>query len=711
MVSLPQGAIDALSSSSGGDDSSSSINLPQGAMDALSAPSDSGGSFSDMFKSTESAMNQASPASSFLTSFGQGVAQSGEGLVNLVLKLAGDKSGLSKVSGKEKTQDQFFNEINPDDAPSDSVVSELIPSAKTLGNVAGQSAPYALGGEALSGSKVAEAFGLGGKAGSFWGKLLKRGGAGAAAGAAAYDPNNNQGQNAILGTSLSAVGFPAAATIGKYALNPVRFSGKLAGMLSKVTPERIKKAIDSGRHQLSGGVLNIPWLKKFETNTLPTAVFSNYAEKVQGVADDLGKQATDLYNKLTNGVTGNANRQVRDILSQESKELNGENVQNYKKWNDLSGKDQLTYNRYFDKSEDLSDSRSAAFKAGGLTDEGGLLSKLNQIVSTGKHTKDLEEISKLSETDPEAAKQKIEDLKLSGKSTELPDRSLKTTNFLRSTLGNFQAEANIKGDRNGAQVWGELKDALDDDIGEYLDAPGNEDIKDAYDYSQQFYKDNIAPIRDAKLQKYTKGLDDTDTLISHYFVRNQDRPEKLQKLLKAAPNAEGYVMKHALKPAVQKDIISGKETVNPGTLSKILSDKGIGYDRLQALTKQDPEKLQAIQDYQESYETNKDSLKSLENTFTGFQNIADQNVKSALEAFASLASSGGMGSLKDAAKKHMSTFFMAPASAILKNPQFLRYALEHKMNPNAQTTANLQGWALGFASAMISQLAQAEDQS
>lgn len=716
MVALPQSAIAALTAGGAGSDSSdetsdttsSSVQLPQSAIDALNGTS---GSFGDMLKSTETSMNTASPASSFLTAFAQGTLQSGEGMVNLVLRLAGDKTGLNKISGDEKSQDQLFNDINPDNAPSTSIVGEVIPKAKTLGNVAGQSAPYALGGEALSGAKVGEAFGLGSKAGGFWGKLLKRGTTGAAAGAASYDPNNDQGKNAMQGAFLNAVGFPAAATIGKYAFNPVRFSGKLAGMLSKVTPDRISKAIDSinsGRPQLVGGVLKNPALQKFETNTLPTAMFSNYADQVEAVANGLTDQATDLYKTLTDGVKGDANHEVKKLAQGHVKEMNDENRENYKRTDELSGQDQIIYENYFDEAKDLKEDHSSALNAGGLTDEAGLISKLNQIVETGNHTKDLQEISKLSETDPAEAKKKITELKLSGKSTTQPDRSLRTTNFLRSTLGNFKSEALAKGNSQGALVWGQLKDALDLDIGDYLNQPGKEAVKDSYEYSQKFYSENVAPIRTAKIQKHVHGLDDTDTLISSYFVKNQDRPEKMKKLLQAAPNAEAYIMKAALKPAVEKEMVGGKETINPATMDKLLSDKGIGFQRLKILTKGDPKKSQAIQDYKESYETNKDSLKALGNTFNGFQQIPDQNVRNAMQAFAAVVSGGSVGNVKEAVKKHMSTFFMAPASAILKNPQFLRYAYEHKIHHNAQSTANVQGWLLGFVSSMVSQAAQAE---
>lgn len=127
--------------------------------------------------------------------------------------------------------------------------------------------------------------------------------------------------------------------------------------------------------------------------------------------------------------------------------------------------------------------------------------------------------------------------------------SFQDARFLRKQLNNYINRAARSGGAVGNDELRQLtqvKAALESDIEQWAQHSGNGKVKEAYDIANQFYRDRVAPFRDALISKATGKDVDTDTIFKTFV-----KPERGKLAGKLAGNLDDQGQQ-ALKYGVLK---------------------------------------------------------------------------------------------------------------------------------------------------------------
>lgn len=694
----------------------------------------------------------------FSEAVAHGISQTASGAHYLYEKLRGNDDAAEQVNMQAKQRDDEFTEKYGDDASTDA------------GMLVGQMIPYMAGGEVLSTTKIPELLAKPvtklvqsagfTKAAPKLGQLSVATAAAPVIGAAAYSPDEQQETNAALSTAATLVLPPAAkhtfkginaiipdwSTLKQLGAYVPKMAARIASKASPVSTEDIQSVVNEtegdANPPLGGQVLQIPYLQKLEVNVLPTSAFSGQSQRLDKLANNLVKQATDLHTSLTNDNERIDNLDyVDNAITEAGYEENAKSKKLYSIVDKMSNENGTTISleNLFNQAKGMLSQYSRGQNLSGVVSSADL-SLLKSISAKGdaynaiKQANDEYEkraiegqnnldSAKTLFDDLDKAKQYVNEFQYmkdlytganlssieGNKLTQQADKAtLQDATFIKSLLKNMETAASAQGDRINAPIYNKLYKSVDNAIDTELDEPENLGVKKAYEMANANYAQNVVPLMDKKVNAIRSGNFDMDTFMSTFLPfgpRGKTRGNMLAKITKVAPDTKEAILTEALRPAVQKDMY-GKSFVSAGTMAKQLKD--IGEERLNTLTENDPNKAKAIKDFQNNIARNGESLGRLANQKTGYQALHGDAANQLVNTGADLAT----GKLGKVAETLLKLSIGKGTTNVLANKDFLKMVLQERLNPAQSTNIDsqqIQSGILKVIAPLLSQLNQAGD--
>jgi hypothetical protein len=396
---------------------------------------------------------------------------------------------------------------------------------------------------------------------------------------------------ALMGGLFEGVGQAATKIPG---LAPSRM------LAPNIPMERLQQNLEAARGTETnlGRVIENPSLARTYENQLFNQKFSGVPAQLQKVGQQVQTKAQDLMSKIRGDVEFNsAGDYLLQGIKTAEKDVQKQKDALFKKYNDLVEKQGVTTNRQNlrDRAQDILDKIEQDPDLAAFRDPGDL--------------KLLERITKPSEKN---------------------EFSIKETDYLLSELGKLSSDAFRKGDSVKAGIYGDLRNALEDDIEQATD---NEDIHKARTEARDFYRREVVPFMDKDITKFTRGNADPDTLLPFFVRRNQlhERPNLARKLMsKMDENGQRVVQYTWLSSAFNED-----GTINPSKLRNLWTK--LGPQQKEAIF---PNKLirKEFDNFARLVEMNPQAMQVMFNPPTG-QKLAD--ILSSLKGSGIAATAGG----------------------------------------------------------------------
>lgn len=286
-----------------------------------------------------------------------------------------------------------------------------------------------------------------------------------------------------------------------------------------------------------GRVLENPSLARTYENQLFNQKFSGVPTQLQRVGQQVQTKAQNLMDKIRGDVEfQNAGDYLLQGIKSAEKDVQSQKDALFKKYNDLVEKEGVTTNR-----QNLRDRAQS------------ILDRIEQ--------------------DPDlAAFRDPGDLKLLQRITKPGEKnefSIKETDYLLSELGKLSSDAFKKGDSVKAGIYGDLRNALEDDIEQATD---NDSIHNSRTEARDFYRREVVPFMDKDITRFTRGGADPDTLLSFFVRKNQlhERPNLARKLMSKMDEEGQRVVQYTwLSSAFNED-----GTINPSKLRNLWTKLG-----------------------------------------------------------------------------------------------------------------------------------------
>lgn len=344
----------------------------------------------------------------------------------------------------------------------------------------------------------------------------------------------SQGQNpleaALMGGIFEGLG-QAATRIPELA--PSR------ALAPQIPMERLQQNLEAakGTETNLGRVIENPSLARTYENQLFNQKFSGVPAQLQRVGQQVQSKAQDLMDRIRGDVEfQNAGDYLLQGIKSAEKDVQSQKDALFKKYNDLVEKEGVTTNR-----QNLRDRAQS------------ILDRIEQ--------------------DPDlAAFRDPGDLKLLQRITKPGEKnefSIKETDYLLSELGKLSSDAFKKGDSVKAGIYGDLRNALEDDIEQATD---NDSIHKARTEARDFYRREVVPFMDKDITRFTRGGADPDTLLSFFVRKNQlhERPKLASKLMSKMDEEGQRVVQYTwLSSAFNED-----GTINPSKLRNLWTKLG-----------------------------------------------------------------------------------------------------------------------------------------
>jgi hypothetical protein len=243
-----------------------------------------------------------------------------------------------------------------------------------------------------------------------------------------------------------------------------------------------------------------------------------------------------------------------------------------------------------------------------------LADEFNIRVEPRNYQEQAKDLLDQTETTGIFGKLKDEDLKdFLEQAAEAKPGRVKDANIMISQLNDVGYGLDAEGKSFLAQKWKKLAQSLKDDLEDSMQFAGNpEEMKAAYDTAQKFFAQNIVPLRDPLIMKYTYGKKgDPDTLVRDFVKTGiTDRPILLSKITKILEPEDRKLFGQNLLATAIED-----EKLSPAKMVRLYKNR---EQRMkdQLFTKETQEKLN---DYVTLVEKNDAALSAMANPPTGQQ--------------------------------------------------------------------------------------------
>jgi len=470
---------------------------------------------------------------------------------------------------------------------------------------------------------------------------------GAAFGAATTSPGEDVSEGLTIGSLVSPIGKAGADVVGATVKGATKHNAikKIADFFGGDVEELEQVIKDAkGTTPMAGMALQNPNVHKLEMNTLPTVPgFSkDAAKKIQQMGSMLGKQANQLFEKLTN-------------------KMDKSEVSNFLENSVVNHVDTLEEeNRHlYSMVSEIADNNNLDLK----------VSKKNLLRNAGLEKNDIERMKRAVGINKRGeASGMLEDILGADKKP----LSFRDAIFAKSDLNDLAFKAKHDNDRKMRGLYSKLASSLEKDIQEGLDkadAAGIPELRQAYEDANKFYKENIVPIKDRKIAGIVNGVTDSNT-ITDTFLPNKGigRINLLSKFLKNAPDSKKALLTDKLSSSVEQNAL-GESYINPGKLNVIL--KNIGNYRMNMLV-DNPEMLKEIKRFQNNMTNGYESLLAMLNPKTGYANVANQNIFESTNAMNDLLKDAMSGNKSNVAAKLLSWAQTVANGKAVNDPELLQ---------------------------------------
>lgn len=628
-----------------------------------------------------------------------GFSQAAAGMASLYARIKGKDDISDKVIKDQQDRDEQFSKTVGDNYITD------------IGKLVGQTIPYAAAGplgEAAKGTSLVESAlskigiqKLKTSLGGHISKTLGRGLIGFGTGESAYNPNGDSDVTGELTAGINAFLPPAAKLLHKGisyvvpdwsylkdigAYFPKRFA-KLLADTTTVSPKAIEKSLNVSGDQapLAGVVLQIPELQKIEVNSLPNSLLSGQSKRLNELGQSLVNQATDLFNNLDNGLTSDTNKTgIVDFL--QNAEIVAQNTKRklYNKSN-KSASDagvKINLSNFSKVAKSLSESYKKVLSDLGINSSSKGMNLLDSVIENSSNKPEI------NQSDiPDWMKEKVSE-SVKSQLSKLTDRqpkstSLETANYASSALDSLADIAKAHSDTSSLNIYRSLSKALDKDINESLKNYPNS-VQDDYNIAQKFYKEEIVPFFNTKINKIVSGNADPDLIISNFMPKGEigkGRTQLIKKLTDIAPNTKKPILTEIIKSAKESGL-DGEDYISAGKFATIL--KNIGRDRFSILVDDDPTLMKKYDDFMTNMQNNFPALGRLQNQITGYQQIANESVKEIADALSKIAT----GELKGIPKYLFKMYGARKITAMLNDRTFLQRVAEEKIKSATSKNAS-----------------------
>lgn len=508
-----------------------------------------------------------------------GLAQGGSDILNLpgnVRDYLAEKELISEDSPSMRLPEKigplrFPKEFNYPEAlgregekPGDALVQSLMSSA-----------PFILGGE----------IGLAGKTG-LKGAARKLGQRSGSQAAFAAGENENPTTAALMAMAME--GGHGALSQAMKNIKKLAPSNMLRGEL---TPEELAsnaKAAGDTETNL-GRVIGSPSLSKAFENTLSRIPFSGAEKSMQRTASKIIKQGQDtLENMLGDVEPKKIPRILQDALKDTTKAVEKEKQE------------------YFNKVN------KAADEAGVVAGRTNLSSQAQKIIQ------EIESSPELMHRMPKEFINDIYEMAVND-----AGNTIEKSDIFRGHLGDKASEYYKSGNKFAYGKYRALRDALSKDIDTAIDTSGVEDLKRLHKQARDFYKENVVPLEDPDITKFTRKGGDPDLLMSHFLRtgKTTDRSGLLSKLLDHIPDKDRQLVPYTYYSRAIKE---GK--FDPNAFRTL--HKNLGKSQKEALFN-NKQVEKSMDDYARLIGLNSESLNAMFNPKTG-QRLTDNLLLGAL---------------------------------------------------------------------------------
>lgn len=493
------------------------------------------------------------------------------------------------------------------------------------GKIIGDIGAFGAGGTALNAARrAAEAIPVIGKVATQLGKGGITAGIERALGNAGYgaltNPDNRE-QSALVSGGLSAGLDSLFGGLGK--LRPSRyFRGEL-------TPEELNKNLRSaeGTKTNLGSVIESPTLKKLFENTLSHLPLSGIPDVMQNTARSIREKGNELLKNMLGGANPDKNV-IQEIAKNELTKAREKALR--------------LKNKYFAQSHDLADEVGAVIKSHNIAkaskeelksiagdirnaskyEKSGLADLIS--LESGKWANPLKKsgsepslgdviLKALKIDNPKLHSEVIEELGTRQKRGGEYSTSLRHANLYHGLLNDDITKYANLGNATLERVYTILKKAFEGDIKAGIKASGNTKLQGLNDKAISFYQNEWIPHEDPLVKSFTKGLGDTNTLISKFInTGKDDRSNLLQKITDKLPDSSKKALAHGyFKGAIQD------EKLNPLEIKNLY--KRLGENQRITLLGSDLNKQ--MEDYVRLVKMNEEPLSIMANPKTGARNL------------------------------------------------------------------------------------------
>ena len=451
--------------------------------------------------------------------------------------------------------------------------------AYDIGNIGGQIANYALPMGATTKALLAAKSlpGIGAVAEGLLGSTIPAAigkNAIASAGYGALMNPDSRGQSAAIEGALGGAGGALGSALSKLAPSNL--------FKTNISPEKLLENlhVSRGTNTGLGDVIESPFLKRQYENILPKILGSGAENTMQGTAAQVTSKGNELLNQMlgSNSPSG-VGQALQDALKTAQKEAT-----------------RLKQTNYTDVNK--------------LADEMGVKIGRDNFSTQATHV--LEDIKASPELAREMPSKLVGDLQEYAKPENI--NNLKLTNIFRGKLGDKASEAYQNGNMYEYGIYKNLKNALQDDIEASIPRDAANPLRQKYDAAQNFYRENIAPLEDPAITKFTRQGGDPDLLLSSFVkTGTQDRGNLLRKLSdNLQPHLKGLIPYGYFSKAIENG------ELNPLKLRTLY--KSLGPTQKEALFSQ-PELAKSMSDYSKLVGMNTEPLTQMFNAKTGQRNL------------------------------------------------------------------------------------------
>lgn len=369
--------------------------------------------------------------------------------------------------------------------------------------------------------------------------------------------------------------------------------GQTGTLTAEEAPELLRKL--EGTETPIGDVLDSPALKRTLENIMQPIPFSGISAKMQRLGTEIRQRGENIIKTITPAREKSVGEELKGALIKVNNKLENEKRALYKDVDVLADKFKIQVNpqKYTQQAEEIL----------GQTETSGVFGKIK---------------------DP--ARRELKEF-LQEAANAQPGR-VKDANIMIGELNNVGYELESEGKTFVAQKWKSLAQSLKNDLEDAMQYAGNpEEVKSAYDKAQRFFAENIVPLREPEIMKYTYGnKGDPDTLVRDFVKTGiTDRPILLSKITKILePDDRKLFGQNLLATAIEDKKLS------PAKMVKLYKNR---EQRMkdQLFTKETQQKLN---DYVTLVEKNDAALSAMANLPTGQQLKEMQALKLIAGAFA-----------------------------------------------------------------------------